>query len=552
MAQHVSLFCGVLAVCLSAAIASAEVPLPSRFVLDMVHYNPGEPRYPTAYADPAVSAAMGYNGKVFFLFDSPLLAVDWNGVEPGVLPEGSKDKAWVDAAARRVRSAEAAAKAAGLRVYAMSDLVLLPKRLVERRHLEKTFGNPRDPQTAELLRQQMGLVFDQFPDTDGLVVRIGETYLQDAPFHRGHIDRPQDVDATVIPLARLLREEVCVKRHKTLVFRTWLSFDTKLADYQKVSDAVEPEEHLVFSVKHCEGDFFRGHPFSKVIGAGRHPQLIEVQCAREYEGKGSYPNYIANGVIDGFEEHRSQMRPEQLQSIGAFARDDPKYAGIWTWTRGGGWGGPYLKNELWCDLNAWVMAQWARDVRQSEASVFDRYARERLRLSGDDVARFRKLALLSADAVVRGRTTTMSDIDASWSRDDKFMKPHLPTDPVKRQRTLDQKDEAVAIWRQIVELAKRIHFADARTADYAVVSCEYGLHLYRTTAAGFHLAAGEDRQHWLAEYDAAWRDYRALPATSNQCATLYRPDAMTFLGNPSFQTFTDALRPTSRPATTGP
>ena len=232
------------------------------------------------------------------------------------------------------------------------------------------------------------------------------------------------------------------------------------------------------------------------------------------------------------------------------ARRAPLYAGIWTWTRGGGWGGPYLKNELWCDLNAWVMAQWAKDVRQSEASVFDRYATERLRLAGDDVGRFRQLALLSADAVVRGRTTTMSDVDPAWSRDAGFMKPHLPADPVKLRRTLDQKDESVSIWRQIVELARSIHFADARTADYAVVSSEYGLDLYRITAAGFHLAAGEDPARWLAEYDAAWRDYRALPSESDQCATLYRPDVMTYMGNPSFKTFTDALR--SAAATTRP
>ena len=543
----------VLAAVLSLAAGPAARPSP--FILDMVHYNPGEPRYATAFADPRTEAAYGYTGKVFFLFDSPMLAVDWDSVEPGVLPAGSPDRAWVDAAAARVRSQEAAAKAAGLHVYAMTDLVLLPKRLIARRHAEQTFGDVTNPATAELLRTQIGLAFDQFPDTDGLVVRIGETYLQDAPFHRGHIASPKDVDRTVIPLARLLRDEVCTKRHKTLIFRTWLSFDTNLADYLKVSDAIEPEEHLVFGVKHVEGDFFRGHPFSKVIGQGRHRQLIEVQCAREYEGKGAYPNYIAHGVIDGFEEHYLQLRPLQLQSIGAFARTSPLYAGVWTWSRGGGWGGPYLKNEMWPDLNAWVMAHWAADVTQSEAAVFDRYATGRLHLGGDDARRFRRLALLSADAVLRGRTTTQSDIDPAWSRDDTFMRPKLPADPVKRRRTLDEKDEAVAIWRQIVDLSRAIHWADPRTADYAVVSCQYGLDLYRITAAGFHLADvgkegdADDRRRWLAEYDAAWRDYRGLPATSDQCATLYRPGAMTFLGNPSFTAFTDALRPATAPAT---
>ncbi len=33
--------------------------------------------------------------------------------------------------------------------------------------------------------------------------------------------------------------------------------------------------------------------------------------------------------------------------------------GLWTWTRGGGWWGPYIHgNELWVDLHAHVLATW--------------------------------------------------------------------------------------------------------------------------------------------------------------------------------------------------
>lgn len=78
--------------------------------------------------------------------------------------------------------------------------------------------------------------------------------------------------------------------------------------YQYISDQVEPHPNLVIAIKHCEGDFHRGNPFSKVLGLGRHQQLVEVQCAREYEGKGAYPNYIARGVIEGFEEDRAKRK----------------------------------------------------------------------------------------------------------------------------------------------------------------------------------------------------------------------------------------------------
>ena len=79
---------------------------------------------------------------------------------------------------------------------------------------------------------------------------------------------------------------------------------------------------------------------------------------------------------------------------------------------------PYIKNELWCDLNAWVMAQWAANPAQSEEKLFNRYATEKLNLKGDDVAKFRKLCLLSAEAIVRGRNTIEGDINIWWTRDE--------------------------------------------------------------------------------------------------------------------------------------
>lgn len=97
-----------------------------------------------------------------------------------------------------------------------------------------------------------------------------------------------------------------------------------------------------------------------------------------------------------------------------------------------------------------------------------------------------------------------------------------------RTRLLARRDESVALWREIVGLADAIHFADDRTAEHVRVSCRYGLHLFRIYQAAWHLAAlttgGPRREvdRWLAAYDEAWRDYRALPATSTLTATLYQ------------------------------
>lgn len=520
---------GTLLLLLMLTSLSAFAQATSPMILDMVHHNPGEPRFITRYEDPAVMHEMGFNGKVYFLFDSPTLAIDWQKFDPDIFPTSSAERRWVDQKAAQIDAQHAACKAAGLKIYAMCDLVLFPKRLVEKYHLEKTYGNPRDPQTEKFLRLMIAQTFDRFPALDGLVVRIGETYLQDAPYHIGHIDKKGDADATIIPLIQILRDEICVKRRKQLIFRTWLSFDVNLQTYLKVSNAIEPHPNLIFSVKHCEGDFHRANAFSKIIGQGRHPQLIEVQCAREYEGKGAYPNYIANGVIEGFEEHRVSMPADALKSVSDFARNDAKFAGIWTWTRGGGWEGPFIKNELWPDLNAWVMAQWAADPRQSEESVFNRYATEKLGLKGDNVRKFRELMLTSAAAIVRGRASThVGDISPWWTRDNGINRPNLARTPEARQRVLDQKDESVELWKKCVALSHEINFPDERTKDYVIVSTEYGLHLYRIYQAAFHLETLDkfgDRAQlkpWLKAYDDAWADYRALPSRSEQCADLYK------------------------------
>lgn len=504
----------------SARAAAAGRP----FILDMVHHNCGDKRYDTAYEDPAVIRKMGYTGKVYYLFDSPTLATTWESVDPEILPKGSKEREWVEEKAARIRAQQEACRTAGLSVYAMADMVLLPKRLVEKHGIQATFGDVGHPGTQALLRAQMAEVFDQFPLTDGLVVRIGETYLHDAPHHAGSIRDKHSPEKTIVPLMNLLREEICVKRNKTLIFRTWMSFDENPGAYQKISDAVEPHPNLLIAIKHCEGDFHRATRFSRSIGQGRHRQLMEVQCAREYEGKGAHPNYIAHGVIEGFEEH-ARMPDDRIRSIRGLAERRPElFAGFWTWTRGGGWDGPYIRNELWCDLNAWVLAQWALDTSQSEEAVFRRYARDRLGLKDDDIEAFRRLCLLSADAVVRGRNSTHGDMNPWWTRDQGIGWPQVTGD---RERNLRQKDEAVALWREIVELATAIDWPDEKTRDHAIGSSYYGLRLYEIYRSLVYLEDAARRQDneairtWIEAYDAAWAAYGELTNQHPEAASLY-------------------------------
>ena len=507
-------------------MAQENAPL----VLDMVHHNPGEPPYKSVYNNPKVIKDMGYNGKVYFLFESPALAINWESVDSDILPTGSKERKWVDEKADQIKQMHAACKAQNIAIYAMSDLILFPKRLIEKYQIEDTFGNPNNPQTVKFIRAQINEMFDQFPDLDGLVVRIGETYLHDAPYHLGAIEDKSNPEKTIIPLIKILKEEICEKRNKRLIFRTWRAFDVNLENYLKVSDAIEPHPKLIISIKHCEGDFHRSNAFSKVIGKGRHRQIIEVQSAREYEGKGAYPNYIANGVIEGFEEH-ARMPEEQINSIREFVKTRPElYAGIWTWSRGGGWDGPYIKNEMWCDLNSWVMAQWALQTDKSEEFIFNRYATERLGLQGDDVAKFRKLCLLSAQAVVRGRNSTYGDMNPWWTRDQGISWPMVNKGKLEQERNLIQKDGSIAKWKEIVKLSKSIKWQNDETKDHAIGSAEYGLKLYNIYRALMYMKHAQDNgktkavKKWIKLYDKAWKCYNKLPEKYTTIASLYTQD----------------------------
>ena len=523
-------YIGLLLIAVYAFLAGAcKAGTRPELIMDMVHHNPGDALYESKFNHPQTISEMGYDAKCFHLFDSPTLAIDWDGYNPEILPAGSADREWVETKAARLDSLYDECKACGIDVYAMADLVLLPKRLVEIYGLGENFGDPLDERIQDILRYQMRQCFKQFPQLDGLVVRIGETYLEDAPFHKGNIINKSDADKCIVPLLRLLREEICVKLGKKLVFRTWRSFDEDEDLYNYVSGCVEPHRNLFLGVKHCEGDFHRGNDYSRIQGQGRHKQVIEVQCAREYEGKGAFPNYIARGVIDGFEEDSALVKAGKMWCLRDMYRSG-KLGGVWTWSRGGGWEGPYIKEELWCDLNAWVVSRWAGNPELSEEEIFNDFCRERLNLDETAAAIFREIALCSEHAVIRGIRSAVypEDIYWLWTRDEYITFPEMPRDSAHCATILGERDEAVAEWEHIVALSEDFNSGDSHLNEVVRVTSRYGLQMFRIFRAVTRLAAihqsvtDEDKYPWLAEYDDAWEQlagiYAEFPET---CPTLY-------------------------------
>ena len=516
------------------------------FILDMVQANPGEPPPQSAFTDPARLASYGYGGQVVNDWRPPSTAITYDSLHRDVFPPGSDARAWVQRTAADIDARIERIHGAGLRALYFTDLIVLPKRLValyRQAILDRSGRIDLDrPMTQQLLRVMVAEIFARFPRLDGLVIRTGETYLQDAPFHTGNDPITRGAHSHLILLG-LLRAEACVKRGKTIVYRTW-SFDGFHTDpryYLSVTDHVAPHPLLAFSIKHTKGDFFRTLPFNPTLAIGRHQQIVEVECQREYEGKGAHPNYVIDGVINGFEELRGAPGPIGLGDI----RDSPLLRGVWTWSRGGGWRGPYISDELWCDLNAYVMSQWARDTSRSEESLFDDYM-TRAGLQGDDRARFRALALQSATGVLHGHYTTLLRLrDLAWTRDQFLGGSDGPLGADLERlrqgglvpRALAEKGQATATWGQIVALADAVAWPDPGERAYLRLSSRYGALLFTIIEHGWGVMleglVGDRTGRYdraaigahLAAYDHAFKGFASLRQGNGACPTLYVPFA---------------------------
>ena len=530
---------------------NAQIPAPApALVLDMVHHNPGEAKFPTRFTDPALLRDWGFRGNVPREYVQS--AITFESYDPAICPPGSAERAWVEEQARVIDRLVTSMADAGLTCYPFTDFIVLPKRLVNKYRAEICDAKGRidvsRPKTKEILRAQIAGIFERFPDLGGLTVRHGETYLHDLPHHTGGNPILKGADSHVA-LIELLREEICVKRGKRLLYRTWDfgGLHDKPDYYLAVANRIEPHPLLAFSIKHQRGDFHRLSIFNPCLGLGRHPQIVEVQCQLEAYGKGAYPYYNGQGVIEGWEEYSRTMRdipPERPRGLRDFVRD-ARYAGTWTWSRGGGWMGPYLPNEFWCELNTYVIARWAQDPTRSEAEVFEEFSRRVAGLNdAADIARLREIALLSASAVLRSQNSLVHPIDVWWNRDDTFADITGEMRKVRAAGLTDaflaEKAEASATWRRIEGLAAELRVPDARRGEFIRVSCVYGRikaelieQMCRVMLLG--LAAREKAMvdpavaTALARYDALWAEWKRLRADHpDTCPTIYTDRAFSF------------------------
>lgn len=390
---------------------------------------------------------------------------------------------------------------------------------------------------------------------DGLVVRTGENYRQNIPYHQGNElvnnSHKEEAIRKHAELVQMLREEVCVKRNKTVIYRTWdYAWNTERGFlhtqpdyYLGVTNQIEPHANLYFAIKHTSGDYFRTFPFNKTIGIGRHRQIIEVQCQREYEGKGAYANYIADAVINGFEECAGKPGLKCLNDFSS----SPLYAGIWTWSRGGGWGGPYLKSEFWCDANTYVLAHWANEPKRNEKDIFLQFTYTK-GFDKKSAELLHQIALLSSRAVLCGRAskaTVMTQHQLEWTRDDnmrgmEYLKDLFDVVIRKKEveKVLAEKRESVKQWERMKEMSARLVGSDSDEVESVRASVEYGRLFFTLTYYGWTIILkgyeAEQSKSGIPEdvteeitkmctlYDRKKEEWKQFCHTNSWAATIYK------------------------------
>lgn len=546
------------------------------FVLDFVHNNPGETPYETKYNDPAYLKGQGFTGAVTHWYVN--CAIDYDNYFHDMVNPSDGEEKWINRQACKIDSCLNKFTKAGLHAYPFTDFLVFPQSIWEA-YGDSIRGNKtfkpdiNKPLTKELIIAQIDGIFSRFPELGGLTTRFGETYLFDTPWHKGDSPIGEDAIEDHVTLINLLREEICVKRNKKLFYRTWdfgYNFHNNPEFYLGVTNQIEPHPNLVFSIKYQQDDYHRMTPFNPTLGIGKHRQIVESQSRMEAYGKGAHPYYVASGVINGWPETENEIEfgthrftgkknpknnPRGLKDI----LDRGNICGVMTWSHGGGWQGPYIKHEIWTDLNTYVVSRWAQNLNDDEEKIFFDFCLS-LGLDKRNSSILRKIALLSIEGVRKGQLNSYVSNDVWWTRDEFFSaQANLPViEEAYKKNMIDsillEKEDAVQTWRKIETLSNNFKCGDRELQNAVRVSCKYGRIKYELINQMWILMTEKYKHDFQGKmnlnrvvcaintYDRLWKEWRNLKDHEPLCATLYSDMAFRNKRRGSIGELVDSLR----------
>jgi len=215
-------------------------------------------------------------------------------------------------------------------------------------------------------RELVADVLENFPQLDGLVMRIGESDGNDVkgPIRtRLHLRGAGETNRFLKSLLPVFET-----RGKTLILRTWTVGAHKIGDLiwhrgtlATTLEGIDSPAFIV-SMKHGESDFFRYLPLNRAFFRVRQPMIIELQARREYEGAGEYPSFIGR----------------DCERFARELKDTPNLIGMSIWCQTGGWHRfrrlPFLEDagkDDWIRLNTAVAIGIFKDGKSVESAIRD-------------------------------------------------------------------------------------------------------------------------------------------------------------------------------------
>ncbi len=360
--------------------------------------NPGEPPAETRYRDPKELAALGYNGVV--LYETTGLS----GVMSPDAVAGEEMRHWLQGLVDRVGQTVRRTLDAGLGVYLALDALVLASEVV--RAESKSLcceGRPGTicPGSDEALARMTESVahwLDVWPEAAGVVVRVGDHDASRLPHLTGNdVYTPKCPRCSalspadrVVRIATALHDAVVTKRNRRLILRAWNVRPGGMHDTPGLAEEIaerlpgsKADDRLVLSFKVSQTDFWRYQPWNAAsLRCGGRPVIYEMQCQREYEGKGGVVNWQAPLWRDGQPERADVSAAKGL----AEATEQVNFAGLWAWVRGGGWGGPFVTDESWIDANVYAVPKLAEDPSLDLDALAETWVKERLGVTEKRIA----------------------------------------------------------------------------------------------------------------------------------------------------------------------
>jgi hypothetical protein len=481
----------------------------------------------------------GYNAAI--LGDLTQLAT-FDAVCPNAIPQGSELRNRVELQREKFQKEYDRANSLGLAVCLLTDEASLPVPVVKQLQQSGVpAGIDFDSEAFwNIYRAKYREVLKAYPRVAYVMVRTGENYSHPDEGYLGRtVVAGRYDDAYFRHMQRLIEETrkiVVDEFGRTLIWRTWdLSNDGFHANpkvYDRVLAGVTNRNGLILAVKFTQTDFWDYNDFNPMIGRGGVPQIVEFECAREYEGKGAFPDYV--GPI-----HAEAMR--QAAAIGV--------KGAWVWDFSGGWGGPFLKSDRWVRLNIYATSRLAQDPDLSPRALAEEWAAgefgakaatnvaDMLMLSGDCIRKcmyieayarnhrgWKPSLNLMRDDIIRGESLKQLYNGSKESLPEVFEEKEQAVALASKMRSLfeESHDDIVA------ERGERVYHESLDSLIYlqslTQVVCHYvkGMFSYYQWQETRDPAAAARAENELQAWSTAWQYYQTEVPKLPGVASLYR------------------------------